>query len=122
MWVGILTTCSFGQQTDAYEYPITGGLEWSKLVGPDFDHRFEACEVPEDILLNMSTEGLIETCLSYPPNYMTWAGNNQYETYLRITKRSNAYRELFNFADNRRIEHYGPITAHAGATPPTDPA
>ena len=33
---------------------------------------------------------------------------------------SSAYRELFNFAVNRRIEHYGPIAAQAAATPPGD--
>lgn len=33
---------------------------------------------------------------------------------------SLAYRELFDFSRNRRIEHYGPICRHAGATPPRD--
>ena len=31
-----------------------------------------------------------------------------------------AYRELFNFADNRRIEHYGPIANQSGAKPPAE--
>lgn len=31
---------------------------------------------------------------------------------------SRAYKELFDFGLNRRIEHYGPITSQAAATPP----
>lgn len=33
---------------------------------------------------------------------------------------SRAYRELFDFARNRRIEHYRSISEQAGATPPTN--
>ncbi len=33
---------------------------------------------------------------------------------------SRAYKELFDFAHNRRIEHYGPITKQLGATLPPE--
>jgi predicted amidohydrolase len=31
---------------------------------------------------------------------------------------ARAYKELFDFGRNRRVEHYGPIVAQAAAVPP----
>ena len=48
-----------------YEYPVVPGTsEWAELE--DFPSKIEACQIPENILKNMSTEALVETVLNYP--------------------------------------------------------
>lgn len=50
---------------DIYEYPITpGDEEWSNLSTTQL--RIEACQLPENILEQISTAGLIETCIDWP--------------------------------------------------------
>ena len=51
--------------TEAYQYPIVPGTaEWAS-----FKTRMEkvaACQIPESILKNMTTEALVETVMNYP--------------------------------------------------------
>lgn len=48
-----------------YVYPIRPGTsEWAAL--PDHKAMVEACEIPEAILTNMSTEALFQSVLAYP--------------------------------------------------------
>ncbi len=50
---------------DNYEYPIVPGTpEWAEFES--HVEMIEACQIPEDILTNMCTHGLIVTCLNYP--------------------------------------------------------
>ena len=67
---GLLAAC--GQQqateytiTEPYQYPIVPETaEWRELKG--LDAKIEACEVPEEILENITTEALFQTVLDYP--------------------------------------------------------
>ncbi|MBQ6808969.1 MAG: hypothetical protein IJP07_07445 [Firmicutes bacterium] len=50
---------------EPYEYPIRPGMpEWAELDG--LPQMGTACRIPVDILLNMSTEALVETVMDYP--------------------------------------------------------
>lgn len=51
--------------SDTYIYPIRpGSSEWQLLS--DGYQRVEACQVPVHLLTVMSTNGLVETCISHP--------------------------------------------------------
>ena len=48
-----------------YEYPIVpGDEEWENLISAQM--RLDACQIPESILSDMSTEALVETCVNWP--------------------------------------------------------
>lgn len=57
--------CNIEHISDAYDYPVKPGTpEWAEFsTGQEMA---DACQIPNDILNNMSTEGLIETVLNYP--------------------------------------------------------
>ncbi len=60
-----------GDSLDVYEFPIIPGTpEWREL--PGHRARVEACQIPDGILAEMSTEGLVETCMRYPHRNL-WA-------------------------------------------------
>lgn len=51
--------------SDKYHFPVRPGMPaWSEFTSGQ--QMIDACQVPELILENMSTYGLIETCLDYP--------------------------------------------------------
>lgn len=50
--------------TTPYEYPVKpGSSEWNAL---SIAERREACDVPEEILKNMTTGALVQTVIAYP--------------------------------------------------------
>lgn len=50
---------------DAYDYPIKGGTEeWKRFTS--HDEMLKACQIPDAILKDMSTAGLVETVMNYP--------------------------------------------------------
>lgn len=51
--------------TSPYEYPVTPGTaEWAELKS--LSEMIDACQIPNDVLKNMSTEALIETVINCP--------------------------------------------------------
>jgi len=51
--------------SDKYDYPIKGGTaKWETLL--THNDMIEATQIPWSVIDKMSTEGLVETCLSYP--------------------------------------------------------
>lgn len=48
-----------------YTFPVKPGTsEWNELI--DHTQMVEACQIPEGLLHNMTTDELIETVLNYP--------------------------------------------------------
>lgn len=91
-----------GQQpdgpTDAYEFPIKGGTkEWAELEM--HSEMLEACQVPESILREMSTEGLIETCLNYPLYWEVVAYNSPQQGFDVVASRFSGLQELLRRED-----------------------
>lgn len=53
------------ERNDAYIFPIRPGTDqWKKIVSSD--EQLEACQIPESILKDISTKGLVETVINYP--------------------------------------------------------
>lgn len=85
---------------DAYEFPITPEKtpeEWGKLRS--IKKMLKVCQVPEEILETMSTEGLIETCLAYPLMGNMMAYNSIYDGFLKHIETFNGLRELLSRED-----------------------
>lgn len=87
------------QASDQYAFPIRPGMpEWSELTTGQA--KVDVLQVPEEILLKMSTYGLVETSLDYPLLATMLVFNNiqegteaQIENFnglTELTKRSDA--------------------------------
>jgi len=94
--------------TDAYEFPITPDKtpdEWKNLK--DHGEMISVCQIPENVLTNISTEGLFETCMNYPlhPDLMAF---NSYQYAFNSLCSFNGLQELINRSDAGRIilNHY----------------
>lgn len=90
----------FEKETDAYVFPVTPDKtpdQWRLLKS--LEAKIEVCQVPDDILAGMSTEGLIETCLSYPRFGEMMLFNHAYYGFLKQTEYFNGLQELFSRPD-----------------------
>ena len=59
------------------------------------------CNVPDDLLKNMSTANLAWTCFNHPYNTSWPAYNNPYEGMIGLIRRFNGYNELMRRATGR---------------------
>lgn len=86
------------KNTDAYDYPVRGGSEeWASLDShPDM---VEACQIPESILSDMSTAGLVITVLNYPLFWDIYFFNTPEKGLQVITSRFNGLQELMKRED-----------------------
>jgi len=83
---------------DTYDYPIKPGTEEWKAF-QTHDDMLKACQIPEDILKNMSTKGLVETVLEYPllGDMMAYSGIQQ--GFEAVASQFNGLPELLNRKD-----------------------
>ena len=58
------------------------------------DELLAMCNVPEDLLKNMSTPNLAKTCFKHPYNFIWTTYNNAYDGILSVMNRFNGYEEL----------------------------
>lgn len=81
-----------------YEFPITPeSKEWK-----DFSSKtemLEVCQIPEEILHNISTPDLVETVLNYPFINDFYCFNSEELAYKRIYEDFNGMRELLSRGD-----------------------
>ena len=93
-------TLLFGQvngdtTTLQWDYPIKPGTEeWTPLE--TWDAKFEACQIPVNIVSNMSTKELTKVCLKYPlfNTYSLLGGNDERQGIRLLIKRFNGLWEL----------------------------
>lgn len=81
--------------TDAYEFPITPTEtpeKWKEFQ--TYQEMVDACQIPEDTLKTMTTEGLIETCLSYPLMGNMLLNNSTYEGFKKQVSEFNGLQEF----------------------------
>lgn len=81
-----------------YEFPITPESEEWK----DFSSKtemLEVCQIPEEILHNISTPDLVETVLNYPFINDFYCFNSEELAYKRIYEDFNGMRELLSRGD-----------------------
>ena len=79
--------------SDAYIFPLRPGMpEWKELKS--HAEMLAACQIPEELLAKMSTEGLVRTCLNYPMAYDAFAYDS-FQTGLKSVIASfNGLQEL----------------------------
>jgi len=63
------------------------------------EEMLEACQIPEDKLKSMSTDELIEVCMSHPLHAIYFAYNNELEGAEIVFKNFNGFAELRRRAD-----------------------
>lgn len=86
----------FGQKWD---YPIKHGTEkWKNLTTGQA--MIDVCQIPEDILQNMNTVDLIQTCLNYPLKGNVYAYANIKDGIEHICLQFNGFKELLIRKDN----------------------
>src|SRR5690554_1653745 len=80
--------------TKAYQYPVVPGMEeWKKLNS--LQEKAEACQIPEDILGDMTTEALIETVVNYPLFINVFAYDNKKTGLEHVKDYFNGLQELY---------------------------
>lgn len=84
-----------GQVTiaDPFKFPVLPGSEkWKSFTTGKQMH--EACQIPEEILKNMTVEALAETCFSYPLQFEYVAFNDERKGIKTVIERFNGLTEL----------------------------
>ena len=80
--------------SDTYEYPTVPGTdEWKDLKS--LTEMVQACQIPNNKLKSISTEGLLETLLNYPLILDYGAFNQGQDGFKRIKSENNGFGELF---------------------------
>lgn len=83
---------------DAYIFPVRPGMpEWKNFTS--HNQMVNACWVPEDILENMSTAGLVETVVNYPLGGDYGSSLDFQEGVDRVSRQFNGLAELFRRDD-----------------------
>ena len=82
------------------------------------DELIAMCNVPDDILKNMSTPNLVRTCFNHPYNNIWQTSNNAYEDILSIMTRFNGYAELMKRRSGVEavLDMFTQIGYHQGTT------
>lgn len=85
-------------QAQVYDFPIKPGTEeWGNLITEK--ERFEAMQIPKDILKSISTYDLITTCMNYPAMMYFTAFNNPQDGMDIIIQNFNGLQELMGRDD-----------------------
>ena len=84
--------------TAAYDYPVKPGTpEWMALTS--HSQMQEVCQIPADVLENMPTKALVQTCLDYPLYGDMLAYDYTQEGFDQITAGFNGLQELLSRKD-----------------------
>ena len=76
-----------------YQYPVVPGTdEWTALT--DHVEKLELCQIPEEILSNMTTRALAETVLAYPLLVDMYAWDSTAIGYQVVSAAFNGLAEL----------------------------
>lgn len=87
---------------DAYDYPVRPGTEEWKSLG-SHPERVKACQIPESILENMTTDGLVYSVLDYPLLYDMFGTDNPQGGFDLLTSRFNGLQELIKRNDAGKV-------------------
>ena len=98
MLLVLLTSAAFAVEDEVYQFPIRPGMpEWNNLTTAAL--RTEALQLPEEVLRVISTENLVETCLTYPLAPDVLAYNNFREGAGAVATDFNGLRALLQRPD-----------------------
>lgn len=87
------------QQTNTpYDFPVKPGSEqWAAFTTGQ--QMVDACQIPEDVLSQLSTEALAETCMNYPLYFEYLSSNNERTGIAYLISSFNGLQELSKRAD-----------------------
>lgn len=87
--------------TTPYNFPLRPGMaEWEKLNSGK--EMLDACQIPEEILKNMTSQALAETCMNYPLYIDYLATNDEREGINRMINSFNGLKELSGREDGSK--------------------
>lgn len=89
------TTATKAAKGDSYSYPY---VDWSTFK--THSEKVAACEIPNSVLKDISTEGLVETCMNYPFLFDAYAFDSPVKGLRTVASRSNGFKELLRRNDN----------------------
>ncbi|MFT3950215.1 MAG: hypothetical protein QM763_24835 [Agriterribacter sp.] len=89
----------FAQQNSTpYDYPIKpGSAEWKNFKSGD--EMAAACNIPDAVVKNLTTQALVITCLNYPLFNEIFSANNLQAGFSALTDGFNGFEELLNRKD-----------------------
>ena len=90
--------CSTLATADSFQYPIQPKTaQWDALLS--LQSRVDACQIPDNVLSEMSTEGLLATLLNYPLIMDIYAWNFVQHGFNRIKNEQKGFAELYSRGD-----------------------
>jgi len=84
---------------DAYDYSDfkVKAKTWKPLTS--YEEKLNDCQIPNILLTSMSTEGMVETCLTFPFYIDIFAFDDIQDGFQKITSRFNGFEELYKRKD-----------------------
>lgn len=87
------------QEKLVWDYPVKPGTEeWNQLS--NHQEMIDICQIPIDILQNISTKDLLEICLNYPLKIDLYAYSTLEEGIRRTSSHFNGFKEFLQRKDN----------------------
>lgn len=81
-----------------WDYPIKPGTKaWVSFK--TVDEMYKACQIPENVLCQLSTEDLVDICLNFPAPPLFLLFNTPQDCFMSFYSKFNGIRELFNRKD-----------------------
>ena len=87
---------------EIYEYPVTPRKtpdQWKEFTS--HGQMLDACQIPEDILSEMTTRQLMLTCIDYPlaNDALSYTNDLRVDSFGPVIRRHNGLKELFKRPD-----------------------
>jgi hypothetical protein len=102
--VFLVSTNILAQESRVWDYPIHYGTpEWDRLSS--YQERLKTYNIPDDLIIYMTTADLVKTCLNYP-EWLFITSCNDFQTgynsirslfngFVELEKRPDAFKELY---------------------------
>ena len=109
------------QQRSGWDYPMRYGTPgWSVLN--TVEEQFNAYNIPDEIIKNISTEELVKICMSYPEWGLMTAYNSRQSGFGVLVSLFNGFQELFKRGDAAKVlmkeyDKLDPLEASPNWTP-----
>lgn len=103
-------------KTLAWDYPVKPGTPQWKALNSN-EEKVNACQIPDNILSQLSTKDLLDICLAYPLINDIYAFNNVETGLTKFIKDFNGIRELAKRPDvlNKFMDEYKKRTTDVNA-------
>jgi hypothetical protein len=89
----IIPVISFAQEKLTWNFPLKPGTEEWKYLKTN-QEKFEALQIPTDIVTNLTTKELVKLCLNFPAFGFYTAYNSSQTGFIILAGKFNGLREL----------------------------